>query len=352
MRPYFIVSIITIAATCSSLAEQAASNASPTDTAAATGEPSPAQPGQAPDAVMKTLSDLFHAGRYTEAQQLDSGLLIAYPGDQRLIKAKALLEKAIAVPVNTQPAISVVQPATTAPAVTLTGMDRVEYNSLIKLGREAQQTTDLEKQKVLLKQFMDDSSAFLQKHPEQTLFWQLRATSALSLDDIAAGFEAGQKLLAVGAADSNDPNLQQLMAQLKNKGWLDKDAAKAQQKQKSDEMKIGWLLGTWSVTRTALGESRAGESEEFIRSGSFIYGYEIASDGVRIDHSDIRCTVPDSGEIEWEFYLPPSEPEGVFVLRMNIIGGLRDGRKPGFGGKQFYPSGWTPGNVRIVAHIS
>jgi hypothetical protein len=39
------------------------------------------------------------------------------------------------------------------------------------------------------------------------------------------GYEAGQKLLAMGAADSNDPSLQQLLAQLKNKGWLDKLAA-------------------------------------------------------------------------------------------------------------------------------
>src|SRR6266851_5953897 len=57
---------------------------------------SPTTPGQAPDEVMKKLSDLVHAGKYAEAQHLTSGLLAAYPDDQRLIKAKALLDKSLA----------------------------------------------------------------------------------------------------------------------------------------------------------------------------------------------------------------------------------------------------------------
>jgi hypothetical protein len=94
------------------------------------------------------------------------------------------------------------QPAT----VKLTGMDKVEYNSLIELARQAQQqTADLEQQKASLKQFMDRSNTFLQKYPDQMLLWQLRAASALSLDDVKAGYEAGQKLLLAGAADSTDP---------------------------------------------------------------------------------------------------------------------------------------------------
>src|SRR5271154_6087087 len=64
------------------------------ETGAAAAIPSPA--GQAPDDVMKKLSELVHAGKYAEAQQLTSGLLLAYPDDQRLIKAKTLLDKSLA----------------------------------------------------------------------------------------------------------------------------------------------------------------------------------------------------------------------------------------------------------------
>ncbi|MGA3008597.1 MAG: formylglycine-generating enzyme family protein, partial [Opitutaceae bacterium] len=145
-----------------------------------------------------------------------------------LDKAAALAMPAgVAAPGGIQPASSVAQPAATASSAQLTGMDRIDYNALIRRAREAQKTTDLDQQNTLFKQFMDESRVFLQKHPQQTLIWQLRAASALSLDDITAGFEAGQKLLAAGAADSNDPDLRPLMAQLKNKGWLDEQTVKA-----------------------------------------------------------------------------------------------------------------------------
>ncbi len=186
----------------------------------------PAPSSLAPDDATRKISELVHAGKYTDAQQLTNGLLIAYPDDQRLIKAKALIDKmlapggsASAAPVGSQPA----QPAANANAAQLTGMDKVDCNALIVLARQAQQTTDLDEQKKMLKQFMDQSGVFLQKHPEQMLLWQLRAASAISLNEPLEGYEAGQKLLGAGASDSSDPALQQLLGRLKNKGWLDKE---------------------------------------------------------------------------------------------------------------------------------
>jgi hypothetical protein len=54
---------------------------------------SPAPPAQAPDEVTNKITGLVHDGKYAEAQGLTTGLLMAYPNDQRLIKAKALLDK-------------------------------------------------------------------------------------------------------------------------------------------------------------------------------------------------------------------------------------------------------------------
>jgi hypothetical protein len=186
---------------------------------------------QAPDKATTKITELVHAGKYVDAQKLTEALLLAYPDDQRLIKAKALIEKMLAQGGSTgaAPAASPApQPAVVVPAAQLTGMDKVDLNALLLLARQAQQTTDLDEQRKLLKQFMDQSSAFLDKHPEQTMLWQLRAASAISLNDPMAGYEAGQKLLAAGAADSTDPAVQQLLVQLRNKGWLDKQEATAQ----------------------------------------------------------------------------------------------------------------------------
>jgi hypothetical protein len=187
---------------------------------------------QAPDDMTKKITDLVNAGKYEEAQQLTTGLLVAYPDDQRLIKAKALIERLLvpgssanAVPEDSQRTQSVAKNGEE-----LTGMDKVDYNALIELAREAQQTPDLTEQTNLLNQFMDQSNSFLQKHPDQILLWQLRAASAISLNEPVAGYEAGEKLIGAGAANSNDANLQRLLGQLRNKGWLDRHNAEELQR--------------------------------------------------------------------------------------------------------------------------
>ena len=69
-------------------------------------------------------------------------------------------------------------------------MDKVEYNSLIELARQAQQTTELEQQKTLSQEFMNESGPFAVKHPDEMLRWQLRVASALSLNDPITGYDA------------------------------------------------------------------------------------------------------------------------------------------------------------------
>ena len=210
---------------------------------------SPASSGQAPDDVTNKITELVHDGKYAEAQGLTTGLLLAYPGDQRLIKAKALLEKLLAPAPSTNGTANnsqstnnaaSVQPAASPNPVQLTGMDKVDYDALIELAREAQQTTDLSQQNTLLRQFMEGSGKFLQKHPNEMLLWQLRAASAISLNAPRAGYQAGQKLLEAGAADSNDLNLQRLLAQLKNKGWLDKQQAEQLEVSIRNEQTRAW----------------------------------------------------------------------------------------------------------------
>jgi hypothetical protein len=114
-------------------------------------------------------------------------------------------------------------------------MDKVDYNALIELARQAQASTDLDQQTTLLKQFMDQSKVFLQQHPDEMLLWQLRAASAISLQEPMDGYEAGHKLIAAGAMDSNDSGVQQLLAKLKLLGWLDPLSARAAQASADNE---------------------------------------------------------------------------------------------------------------------
>lgn len=190
--------------------------------------------GQAPEDVTQKLSALIHAGKYADAQQLTTALLLAYPDDQRLIKAKGLLAQLLAASAsapNSQSANSAPNPPAAPPADQLTGLDKLDYDSLIELAREAQQTTDLAQQQTLLYQFMVKSGPFLQKHPNEMLLWQIRAATALSQNYPHEGYIAGQKLLSLGAENSSDPNVRHLMAQLNLRGWMDQQQAEAQSKQ-------------------------------------------------------------------------------------------------------------------------
>ncbi|HWZ98901.1 MAG TPA: hypothetical protein VN025_14180 [Candidatus Dormibacteraeota bacterium] len=241
---------------------------------------------QAPDEMIKKLADLVHAGRYDEARQSVAGLLILYPDDQRLVKAKALLDNA---PTAASPAPTTLasnpasgESAPSQSSTQLTGMDRVDYEALLDLAHQAQQNSDLAQQKILLQQFMNQSGPFIQKHPEQSLIWQLRAAAAISLNDPEEGYNAGQKLLAAGAADTNDPNLMRLMAQLKNKNWLDLQGVADAKAKIEEDKKYGWLVGTWTGVNSWFqkaafdyGKRQNNVKIEFVRSGSTVVGYII-----------------------------------------------------------------------------
>jgi hypothetical protein len=277
-------------------------------------EPTPAlgPEGQAPDEMTKKVTDMVHGGKYIEAQKLTEGLLIAYPNDERLIKAKALIHELIAssgsVAPTTDSSSQPEAPALNSEAAPLTGMDKVDYDALILLGRKAQQTTELSEQNKLMGQFMSQSTAFLQKHPEQMLLWQLRAAIAMVANLPVAGYEAGKKLLDAGVGDSTDPNSLRLLAELKNKGFLDDqimDKVQRERKQNAELARFGWLLGSWDVSWSTtqhmfLVSLHVTYEEEFGKSDSGIEGYSTNKYSGKGAKPDLRVTVLDSGEIGFE----------------------------------------------------
>jgi hypothetical protein len=204
----------------------------------------------------------------------------------------------------------------------LTGMDKVDYNALIDLVRQAQQTTDLTEQTRLLDQFMEQSSVFLRQHPNQLLLWQLRAVSAITLDQPMIGYEAGQKLLAAGAAESNDSSLLSLLGQLKNKGWLDRQQAETLQAAADEERR--------QQDAAADVERKRAESAKYtfpvlhVAGISYAYGHlTINEDEViyvgtdetfRVARSDVKelkiaCNTDDCG-----FYITPKSGRRYFIL--------------------------------------
>lgn len=302
----------------------------PTASNASLGRPAA---GQASDDVTRKITDLVNAGKYTEAQALTTGLLVAYPNDQRLIKTQALLKQL--APTTAEPSTPVIslssQPVSGADAGQLTGMEKVDYNALIERARQAQQTTDPEQQKSSLQTFLADSSLFLQKHPEQMLLWQLRAAAALSVNDPDAGYEAAQRLLAAGAADSNDATLQRLLGQLKNNNWLDKQGVE-------NFKKYAWIVGTWSIS-WSFGEKPDqhgnGAREVFSKSDSGdIEGYYFSKNGHKNRKPNMRGVILAS-QVGWTEYFDNSDKDPESPGGLTFV--VDDAP-----GKPYYPRGWQP----------
>ncbi len=272
-------------------------------------------PAQAPDEMTNKITNLVDAGKYAEAQQLTTGLLVAYPNDQRLIKAKALLEKLLAAPgtPNSAPPNEQKPWAANASAETLTGEDKLEYNALIELARQSQQSNDPDEQGKLLRQFMGQSVEFLKRHPEQMLLWQLRAAAAIGMVQPMAGFEAGQKLLAAGAMDSNDPALQQLLAKLKLMGWLDKEQVRDLQL-KADEAR---RQQAETAERDWQNAERARYTFPAAHSSGFHYGYghiTIDENGAVYVGSDQTIQMPIGDIREVKSYCLPKWPCGLYFV--------------------------------------
>jgi hypothetical protein len=294
--------------------------------------PAAATTNRPPNEVTKKITDLVNAGKYAEAQALATGLLVAYPNDERLIKTQALLKQllapAVAAPSTPNGNLSAA-PAADADSVQLAGMDKVDYNALIERARQAQQTTDPEQQKSSLQRFLSDSNFFLQKHPEQLLLWQLRAAAAISVNDPDAGYEAAQKLLAAGAADTNDAGLQRLLGQLKNNDWLDKQGVE-------NFKKYAWIVGTWSIS-WSVGEKPDqhgnGAKEVFSKSDSGdIEGFFCVNNCHQNRKPNMRGTVVGS-RVGWTQYFDTSDKDIESPSGHSFI--VDDAH-----GKPYYPSGW------------
>jgi len=131
------------------------------------------------------------------------------------------------------------------------------------------------------------------------LLWQLRAASAISLDDPMAGYEAGQTLLGAGAADSDDPNLQRLLGQLKNKGWLDKQGAEEAKKHVEElKNKPKEISVTYTGEASGSGNARGRDA-----SSNIPFNLQSKLDGdvasllqVRFPGTNIRINTPSPDE--------------------------------------------------------
>jgi len=105
----------------------------------------------------------------------------------------------------------------------LDGRARLELDTLSEIAQAAERASDLESQRKEFQDLFDRSGAFAKDHPEIAEAWLYRAVAAMALERPREGWEAGQKLIDLGALESTDPRMRNALAQLNRRKWLDND---------------------------------------------------------------------------------------------------------------------------------
>lgn len=102
----------------------------------------------------------------------------------------------------------------------LTGAARRKYDTLLVIVEEADQAKSPAERRKLLDELLVRSGEFVREFPDVLQVWTLRAAAALELEQERVAWEAGSEMIRLGAENSEDPKIRQLLAKLDRKGWL------------------------------------------------------------------------------------------------------------------------------------
>jgi hypothetical protein len=151
------------------------------------------------------------------------------------------------------------------------------------------------------------------------LLWQLRAASAISLNQPMAGYTSGEKLIGAGAANSNDANLQRLLGQLRNKGWLDRQKAEELQQsvdqareQEQETEERGQNTFPVVHAKVGFGANGYGYGHLVINKDSAVY--EGTDENVRLAVSEIREVKVACNTDACGMYFTPKSGRKFFFL--------------------------------------
>jgi hypothetical protein len=105
----------------------------------------------------------------------------------------------------------------------LTGDARRTFDVLALIIDDADRATTADERNGYLKEFLARSQDFVREHPSSLPLWTLRAVAALEVNQAATGREACQHMVAMKAAEMDDPRIRRVLAILDRRGWFSAD---------------------------------------------------------------------------------------------------------------------------------
>jgi tetratricopeptide (TPR) repeat protein len=143
---------------------------------------------------------------------------------------------------------------------------RSELEDAMSMIVAARSDTDATRRNNSLRTFMARSSSFLDDHSFVPELWLLRAAAAIELGEPELGGIAGRKLIELGVAASSDPTVRSVMAQLKDKGWLDRSFALPKW---SSEVSMGAVVNAAASVGVSSWESEIDRTETYLAALKF-----------------------------------------------------------------------------------
>lgn len=151
-------------------------------------------------------------------------------------------------------------------AAEVTDKSSLELDTLIYMARNASEERDPVAKTKLYEEFLERSARYVTQKPDQKKVWLLRAQAALDLNRPRIGWQAGRKLLALGAHLSDEPETRQIMAMLNYRGWLEGPEPLGPQPGKPWENSLGMKFVSVGGNHLAIWETRVQDFETFVKA--------------------------------------------------------------------------------------
>ena len=149
-------------------------------------------------------------GKHAEAQaSIEQAIRLAPAEKQAKLRELAARLKGMAAAPSPVPAPSTLPPEA-----------RRKLDVLGVIAEEADKAELAAERQKALREYLEKSAEFLKSYPDQTGVWAVRAAAALELNQSRTAWEAGRKLVALGAEKADDAKTRKVLALLDRKGLL------------------------------------------------------------------------------------------------------------------------------------
>jgi hypothetical protein len=140
------------------------------------------------------------------------------PDRKAAVQWAASVESIMARPVESRPETgpTVMPRSTEFP----NDIDRTELDTACLEVRRSRDEPDRQRRTKLLRSVLDRTSALRFNASQSMDLWRVRAIAAIECQDVAAGVEAGDSLIRLGARRTTDASMRALLAELNLRKWL------------------------------------------------------------------------------------------------------------------------------------